>query len=542
MLLLIPVAWWGWSGPLPLVALGGVAVAVSAAAATVAGWRRWLAAPAACLAVGAAVLLLLRPQTSASSTGAALGALALAGCLPLLVWRRRLPVGPSRLLGVTLWCWAAGGSAAVLAGIGSEAVALLLPAAKLVWPALAGLVAVVALELLGRQALGLLRPGRPTLADDSLIAGLLAGDLGPVRAVRAACGLEAGLADWVRVFLGRALPPLAVAIALVGWASTGLTGLGLAECGVLERGGAARRVLGPGLHAHLPWPWERVRRFELGVERATPLGDLLAEAPPPVAADGVSSAAEDRLWDTAHAREILFLTAGRVDVDRRGVRPVGITNADVVVHWRLRADPAGILAAAYAATDAEALVLRQARRRVQAVFAAATPEALIGADRQALAERMRVAVQEALDRHGAGLEVTAVRIEAIHPPRAAAAAQYQAQAAAREAVAQVSHARSQAAAILAGSRVQAANARDEALARRAELVGGARIQAERGRAEAAALDLGEAAMLEARLEALHTALAGRRLLVLDHRLPAGVEHRLDLRPTALSTDQSIGND
>ena len=181
-------------------------------------------------------------------------------------------------------------------------------------------------------------------------------------------------------------------------------------------------------------------------------GSACAASNPPVAADGVSSAAEDRLWDTAHAREILFLTAGRVDVDRRGVRPVGITNADVVVHWRLRADPAGILAAAYAATDAEALVLRQARRRVQAVFAAATPEALIGADRQALAERMRVAVQEALDRHGAGLEVTAVRIEAIHPPRAAAAAQYQAQAAAREAVAQVSHARSQAAAILAGSR------------------------------------------------------------------------------------------
>ncbi len=541
MLLLIPVVWWGWSGPLPLAALGGVAVAVSAAAAAVAGWRRWLAAPAACLAVGAAVLL-LRTQTSASSTGAALGALALAACLPLLVWRRRLPAGPSRLLGVTLWCWAAGGSAAVLAGIGSEAVALLLPAAKLVWPALAALVAVVALELLGRQALGLLQPGRPTLADDSLVAGLLAGELGPVRAVRTACGLEAGLADWVREFLRRALPPLAIAIALVGWASTGLTGLGLAECGVLERGGAARRVLGPGLHAHLPWPWERVRRFELGVERATPLGDLLAEAPPPVAADGVSSAAEDRLWDTAHAREILFLTAGRIDVDRRGVRPVGITNADVVVHWRLRADPAGILAAAYAATDPEALVLRQARRRVQAVFAAATPEALIGADRQALAERMRVAVQEALDHHGAGLEVTAVRIEAIHPPRAAAAAQYQAQAAAREAVAQVSHARSQAAAILAGSRVQAANARDEALARRAELVGGARIQAERGRAEAAALDLGEAAMLEVRLEALNTALAGRRLLVLDHRLPAGVEHRLDLRPTALSTDQSTGKD
>ena len=230
--------------------------------------------------------------------------------------------------------------------------------------------------------------------------------------------------SWALAYVRTAALPIASVLLLLGWGLSGVVLVPLDRRAVYERLGAPVAVLHPGLHAILPWPFGFARPIEFGTvhdARLTePLGGLEridAEAPPPPSAD--------RLWNQSHAGELTFLIAGRSG----GNTSFQTVSADLRVLYRIGLSDAGALRATYGAAEPEALV-RAAAGRVAADFFADKPSMVVlGADREAMAARLRDQVQAALDPFDPGIELLAVVIEAIHPPAGAAGAYHGVQAA-----------------------------------------------------------------------------------------------------------------
>src|SRR5581483_8522915 len=122
--------------------------------------------------------------------------------------------------------------------------------------------------------------------------------------------------SWALAFVREAAFPIAVAMVVVAWATTGLTALGLNERAVYERLGEPVAVLGPGLHLHLPWPLGIMRRVELGTVHEIPVvfsaggepaasarGAATAQSLPDAAAEDPPPPSADRLWDASHPSE-----------------------------------------------------------------------------------------------------------------------------------------------------------------------------------------------------------------------------------------------
>jgi regulator of protease activity HflC (stomatin/prohibitin superfamily) len=328
----------------------------------------------------------------------------------------------------------------------------------------------------------------------------------------------------------RAVPWMAGGALLLLWALTGVTTLRVAEAGVLLERGAPREVLGPGLHVHAPWPWNQVVRVEYGVEHRL----ALSGAELPIAAgaiDGLSVQAQDRQWHRPHGREVFFLTAADAGQgDRRGVRLVEIINADLVIHWRVAADPEAIMAAALRTADPAKLLSALARRWIQGVFATQTPAGLLGADRAVLAERMRRSLAAELTRLGTGLEVTLISCEAIHPPLAAAPAFLAVQAAECEASGAVAVARIRRETMLAEAQIQIRRIGLNATATAAEALSEVVVRQRETAAEASAWrEAPEAVALEKRIGAVTKGDdEGRTLTLIDHRIPLPVGLGIDL--------------
>ena len=100
-------------------------------------------------------------------------------------------------------------------------------------------------------------------------------DLPTVRALGSRANPISSVLDAIEGFLGvdlrgswalrvvrDAAEPLAIAAVFLGWLGTSFTQIQLYEQGVVERFGRLLpgAVLEPGLHVHLPWPFDRVRR------------------------------------------------------------------------------------------------------------------------------------------------------------------------------------------------------------------------------------------------------------------------------------------
>ncbi len=71
--------------------------------------------------------------------------------------------------------------------------------------------------------------------------------------------------SWALGFVGRAVLPIGLLLAVLAWGLTGLVALPLDQRAVYERFGRPVAVVGPGLHLLLPWPLGVSRRVELGV-------------------------------------------------------------------------------------------------------------------------------------------------------------------------------------------------------------------------------------------------------------------------------------
>nr|WP_315438009.1 protease modulator HflK [uncultured Pseudomonas sp.] len=427
------------------------------------------------------------------------------------------------------------------------AMCLLFASETSVWPVrLAVLIGIlpglVAIELLLRAVLSVFSPRReqlePTLLARSFVADMLRWPPQPLLALQHELHNRFGIdlrQIWAFSYMRRAFLPVLALVAAVGWLLTGIHEIPLQGRGIYERFGKPVQVLGPGLHAGLPWPLGRVLSVENGVvhELATSVGDAPAStlAEP---AEGPAPMTANRLWDASHVNDKSQVIAS----SRGDQQSFQIVNMDVRFVYRIGLRDQDALAATYNNADVPTLIRSTASRILVHDFASRTLDGLLGADRVGLGDEIGRAVQGDLQKLNSGVEILATVVEAIHPPAGAANAYHGVQAAQIGAQALISRERGAAAEANNQAQLQASLARDQASASAREINAAAQAADLKFSAEQKAYaSAGQAFVLEQYLSQLSLGLSKAKLLVLDHRLGGSSNApTIDLRTFTLPAD------
>ena len=334
--------------------------------------------------------------------------------------------------------------------------------------------------------------------------------------------------NWAFSFVRRASLPVLIGILIVGWLLTGVSELAADRRGVYEVFGRPTAVVGPGLHAGLPWPFSRMRSVENGVvhEIATALPTEGNMGNDTSRAEDPAPATANRLWDASHAAEQVLLIAS-ANKDTQGFQ---IVNMDVRFFYRIALTPLGAMNSVYQTTDLPALIRSIASRAVIDVFASRTLDGVLVEERRELSRTIGTAVQAQLDDLQSGVEILATVVEAIHPPAGAADAYHSVQAAQITSEASISRERGQAAVTTNLARQEASRVENEAEATGRETLSLARAVESRFTAEQRAIRTGgNAFVFEYYLSQLSLGLSGGRMTIVDHRIGGTGAPTIDLR-------------
>jgi regulator of protease activity HflC (stomatin/prohibitin superfamily) len=475
-----------------------------------------------------------------------LGITAFVASFPLLVLERRLAwsaahelpeaAGLARVLRAALVELACAGLYALTRRVGFESGIWIARGAALLGFVVA---AELALRALCRPLLPLGAIEKAKSLVDSFSSSVLLARLGPARgladALRDNFGVDLGRL-WAIRFLRSAAAPLVIGLLAVAWGTTGVSALAPAERGVYERLGRPVAVLQPGLHFHLPWPLGAVRRLEFGVVHETPVA-VDAEAPVETAV-GVEDApppSADRLWSQAHPTEGSYLIPGAVKATGTDQPTFQLASADVRIGWRIGLDDDSARHALFLVADGDALVRALAGRLLVRDFATRPLEKIIGDDRDRLAASIETELQAQLDALKSGLEVTAVLIDAIHPPVGAAAMYHKVQASEIVSMTMISVERTRRARLEAETAAEATDRKYAAQAFAGEHLALARGNRSRFDADQASFGkAGPALALERWLQTIERALQRCKFDLIDHRLELDPGPTLDLRALAPS--------
>jgi regulator of protease activity HflC (stomatin/prohibitin superfamily) len=426
---------------------------------------------------------------------------------------------------------------------------LFFSSADRVWPArlavLIGLLpGLVAVELLIRALLSIFSPrnGRlePRLVASSFVAGLLRWPPRPLMALQNELHNRFGIdlrQIWAFTYMRRAFLPVLAVIVVLGWALSGVHEIPMQGRGIYERFGKPVDVMGPGLHAGLPWPFGTVLPVENGVvhELATSVSEGASSEQALDPAEGPPPAAANRLWDATHINDKSQVIASGSG-DKQSFQ---IVNMDVRFVYRIGLDDQSAMAATYNSADIPSLIRSTASRILVHDFASRTLDELLGEQRTDLAADIGDAVQRDLKKLDSGVEILATVVESIHPPAGAANAYHAVQAAQISAQALIARERGAAADQANLAQLHASIAHDQAAANSRETMATAqgadlRFSAEvQGYAKA-----GQAFLLEQYLSQLTQGLTHAKLLVLDHHLGGTSAPTIDLRSFTLPVDPS----
>jgi len=179
---------------------------------------------------------------------------------------------------------------------------------------------------------------------------------------------------------------LAVGFAALAWASTAIYKVQPDEQGVVLRFGQWIETAAPGLHLHWPYPIETVLLPKVTSVNEVALGES-------VAGPGATPSDRDRQMLTGDEN---------------------IVEADCSVFWRIR-DAGQFL---FSVADPEAAVKVEAESALRDVVSRTPIQAAMSDKREQIAAQTRALLQKSLDTERAGIEITAVRLERVEPPRA----------------------------------------------------------------------------------------------------------------------------
>jgi regulator of protease activity HflC (stomatin/prohibitin superfamily) len=342
--------------------------------------------------------------------------------------------------------------------------------------------------------------------------------------------------NWAFAYMRRATLPVLGAVAVIGWSFSGIREIPIDGRGIYERFGKPIEVLGPGLHAGLPWPLARIRAVENGVVHALATTIDADEAPDTSTAEGAAPDSANRLWDDAHVSEKSQIIAS-ASGDRQNFQVVSM---DVRFIYRIGLDDDAAMAATYHSADIPTLIRSTASRVLVRDFASRTLDGVLGEKRNVIASEIGRAVQADLDATNSGVEILATLLEQIHPPAGAANAYHGVQAALIKAEATIARERGRASNEVNDAQLKASMETDKAAATareskaRAEAVN-LRFAAERNAYRTA----GKAFLLEQYLSQLGQGLAGGRAIILDHRIAGNQAPTIDLRTYAVPGNEPV---
>ena len=252
---------------------------------------------------------------------------------------------------------------------------------------------------------------------------------------------------------GRALGFL-IAAFLVVWLASGFYRVLPDEQGVVLRFGRFVEQTGPGLHYHLPWPVESVQRPKVTVVNRTDIGMRMS--------GGEFTSANGVVRDVPE--ESLMLTGDE-----------NIVDVDFSVFWIIKQaelflfnieNPPGTVKAVAESTMREVV----GRSKIQPILTE---------ERQDTEEAVKTLMQETLDRYGAGIEVTQVKMQKVDPPAAVIDAFRDVQAARADQERIRNEAQAYQNKVVPEARGEAARIRNEALAYQEQTVAEAEGQAQR---------------------------------------------------------------
>lgn len=450
---------------------------------------------------------------------------------PQLQWLLRVPLAALVLLGI----------AAALRGAGFSW-------AGWIEQGFVVLLVLIAVELVARAAARFFLPFAPLDQAHSIADSTLARmfRLAPpnVTSINVAVERQFGIdlsRSWAIGFVTRATIPVGFAMLLLGWGLSGVTSLRLDQRAVYERFGVPLRVVGPGLHLGLPWPFGIMHRVEYGVLHDTPVavsdaalvtggGFVSGTAGAPVpGAEDTNPAGADRLWDQTHANEASYLVAS-ASGGRQNFQSVDI---DIRLIYRVGLSDQAAMAAAYRVDDPERLIRAAAGQLLARYFASHTLLGVLVANRDTFSAEFRNELQAELDRMNSGQEILAVIVEAIHPPPGAAKAYHAVQAAEISSKVSIANETGAAERNRKEAQEEATRIQNQAIAAAAETLSGAESEQKLFEGDDVAyIQGGRAFLLERWFDRARTALARAHIVVMDHRLSGAAAPTIDLRAFA----------
>lgn len=267
---------------------------------------------------------------------------------------------------------------------------------------------------------------------ESRVIGLLGQPEGLVSTVAHTLDYQFGFKvseTWVyRSFREWSLVLLAGQIALV-LLSTCFVFIDSGEQALLERFGrplGGRDALGAGMHLKLPWPIDRVYRYNTGQIQSFHIGFVHDEKE--------ESKQTTVLWTVAHYKdefnllvashdsmEITNTTAGKKSP------PVNLLSVSIPVEFQIK----DVRAWAYNNRDASELLEKIGTREVVRYLVGVDLQEMMSSARFAAGEILKNRIQEAADQQKLGAEILFVGLQDIHPP-VKVARSYEAVAGARQ--------------------------------------------------------------------------------------------------------------
>jgi membrane protease subunit HflK len=237
---------------------------------------------------------------------------------------------------------------------------------------------------------------------------------------------------WFFQFLQRAFAWIVLGQFAILMLSTTFVVIETGEQALLERFGkpvAGSAILDPGWHFKMPWPidkvhryqTERIQTFEVGLEHEE--GDDKHEE-------------QTVLWTVSHAKEEFNLLVASRDTSTNAATgdaakkspPVNLLTVSIPVQFQIT----NLTAWAYNNTEPDHLLEKIATREVVLYLVNADLNELMSTGRGAAAEALRLRIQSAADQRQLGARIIMVGLQDIHPPVAVAGA-YQKVVGARQA-------------------------------------------------------------------------------------------------------------
>lgn len=275
---------------------------------------------------------------------------------------------------------------------------------------------VISAETVLNFLLGLYRPRRagevPRPAFESRILAFIAAPDRIAESIGGALNYQFGFdvtGSWFYQLLSRSLVALLLIGVAVLWLLTSISVVQPNQQGLRVRlGEQVGSTLEPGAYLKLPWPFERIDRFDATTVRRVDLGSETPKVPGSI------------LWTNDHGvNEVFFIvqpnTPGGERAAATGSNDVSMVSAEVPLLYSV------IDYAAYerfAAPDQrEAIIQGVARREVFKHLATEGLGSVLGRGRTVVSSALRDRVEAALDRLNAGVKVLHVAVEGVHPPK-----------------------------------------------------------------------------------------------------------------------------